>query len=105
MADQIAERRFAPNVAQSFPSARVATLWVGFTGLLLLMAAMAIDSGRSLRDVAVRSASLTKESRERDGLLDQLRSDIYHSGTVVRDYLLEVDDPLAASQKLELEST
>lgn len=105
MADQIAERRFAPNVAQSFPSARVATLWVGFTGLLLLMAAMAIDSGRSLRDVAARSASLTKESRERDGLLDQLRSDIYHSGTVVRDYLLEVDDPLAASQKLELEST
>jgi hypothetical protein len=35
--------------------------------------------------------------------LDQLRDDIFHSGTVVRDYLVEPDEARAASQKAELE--
>jgi signal transduction histidine kinase len=46
---------------------------------------------------------LRKDSRERDGLLDQLQSDIYHSGTVARDYLLELDDRRAETHKEELE--
>jgi signal transduction histidine kinase len=83
--------------------ARIWTLWGGFAGLLALMCAMAIDSGLTLRGVAETSATLRKASRERDELLDQLRNDIHHSGTVLRDYLLE-DDPIrGARQKDELE--
>lgn len=84
-------------------AARSRALWIGFTGLLLLMAVMALDLAISLRTIGVTSAAVRRESRDRDSLLDQLRSDIYHSGTVVRDYLLEVDDRRAASQKRELE--
>ena len=83
--------------------ARIWTLWGGFAGLLVLMCAMAIDSGLSLRGVVETSAQLRKASRQRDELLDQLRNDIHHSGTILRDYLLE-DDPIrGAHQKDELE--
>jgi signal transduction histidine kinase len=64
---------------------------------------MAIDAARSLRDVEVTTAALRTESRKRDGLLDELRADIYRSATVVRDYLLEIDGARAESQKAELE--
>src|SRR5436190_21631263 len=84
-------------------SPRMSALWVGFTGLLLLMAGLAADSGRLLRNVANTSAALRRETRARDALLDQLRTDIYHSGTVVRDYLLEVDEGRAQTHKEELE--
>src|SRR5437016_5822800 len=89
-------------VRESLP-ARSSTLGVGYTGWLRLMMVIAVDSGRLLRDVASTSAALRRESRERDGLLDQLRSDIYHSGTVVRDYLLELDNTRAQTHRAELE--
>lgn len=78
-------------------------LWIGFTGLLLLMAVLAIDSSRQLRNVAETSAALRKESREHDDLLDQLRFDIFRSGTIIRDYLLEGDDARAKDHKASLE--
>ena len=103
MLDPTARNEGAGNKAPKPLSPRMSALWFGFTGLLLLMAGLAIDSGRLLRNVAATSAGLRRESRERDGLLDQLRTDIYHSGTVVRDYLLEVDDARAQGHKTELE--
>jgi len=86
-----------------FLSARASALGIGFTGLLLLMAVMAIDATTSLRDVEVTTAALRTESRKRDGLLDQLRADIYRSATVVRDYLLELDGARAENHRAELE--
>lgn len=86
-----------------FLSARASALGIGFTGLLLLMAVMAIDATTSLRNVEVTTAALRIESGKRDGLLDLLRADIYRSATVVRDYLLELDGARAESQKAELE--
>jgi len=86
-----------------FLSTRISALWIGFAGLLLLMAFLAIDSGRLLRNVADISAATRRESRQRDTLLDQLSVDSYHSGTVVRDYLLDLDDARARSHKAELE--
>jgi len=80
----------------------MSALWIGFTGLLLLMAALAADSGRVFRKVTVTSAALRRESRERDALLDRLRADIYRTETVIRDYLLERDATRAQSQKEEL---
>ena len=76
---------------------------MGFAGLLLLMAAMAIDSARAVQNLASTSAALRRELRRRDALLDRLRLDIQHSGTVVRDYLLERDDMRAEAQREELQ--
>jgi len=92
------------NSLQRILGARTNTLWIGFAGLLSLMVFIAVDSGRMLRSVAATSVTLRRESRGRDALLDLLRTDIYHSGTIVRDYLLETDDAGAASQKVELET-
>ena len=83
---------------------RTNTVWIGFAGILCLMVFIAVDSGRMLRSVAATSTTLRRESRGRDALLDQLRSDIYLSGTIVRDYLLETNDSGAAIQKAELGS-
>src|SRR5438874_12208962 len=91
------------RMARKSLSPRMSALWLGFTGLLLLMAALAVDSGRLLRNVAATSAGLRHQPRDRDRLLDQLRTDIAHSGTVVRDYLLDLDDTRAQNHKAELE--
>jgi len=66
------------------------------------MGCLAVDSARQTHDVSVTSAALRKESRDRDSILDQLRTDTYRSATLVRDYILEPDDVLAAGQKAEL---
>jgi signal transduction histidine kinase len=92
------------NGVQKMLAARTHTVWIGFVGLLGLMVLIAVDSGRMLRSVAATSATLRQESRDRDALLDQLRSDIYQSGTIVRDYLLETEDAGADLQKSDLES-
>ena len=68
------------------------------------MGVMAIDSGVSLRGANETSAKLRKESRDRDELLDQLLNDIFHSGAILRDYLLENEPVRAERQKHELES-
>lgn len=67
------------------------------------MGCLAVDSAWQSRGVSVTSASLRKESRERDALLDQLSGDIYRSATLARDYMLEHDEILAAGQKAELQ--
>lgn len=103
MPDATANREAFHKLAEKSLSARSSTLWIGFVGLLLLMAGIAADSALSFRDVGDTSTALRQESRRRDALLDQLRIDIYHTGTVVRDYVLEPDDALARSQKEDLE--
>jgi len=75
----------------------------GFAGLLILMGALAVDSAKQTRTVSATSAALRKESRDRDALLDQLRSDIYRSATLVRDYMLERDNTRAENQRSELQ--
>jgi signal transduction histidine kinase len=85
------------------PVSSIRSVLAGFAGLLILMGGLAVDSARQTRDVSVTSAALRKESRDRDSLLDQLRTDTYRSSTLVRDYILEPNDVLAASQKAELQ--
>src|ERR1035437_938521 len=86
------------------PVSSIRSVLGGFAGLLILMGCLAVDSAKQTHDVSVTSAALRKESRDRDELLDQLRTDTYRSATLVRDYILERDDVLAASQKAELQS-
>ena len=85
------------------PVSSIRSVLAGFVGLLILMGCLAVDSARQTRDVSVTSAALRKESRDRDALLDQLLADTYRSATLVRDYMLEHDEVLAASQKAELQ--
>ncbi len=82
-------------------SAPVTALAIGYAGLLLLMAFTASDAITSLRRLETTTADLRTEDRKRDELLDALRFDIYHSGSAVRDYLLE-DDARAESERKAL---
>lgn len=75
---------------------------IGFVGLLAMMSALAVDSARQMRNASETSTALQKGSRDRDALLDRLRTDTYRSATLVRDYVLEHDDVRAARQKAEL---
>jgi signal transduction histidine kinase len=70
---------------------RSGSVLVGFGGLLLLMGALIFDSGRQIRDVNLDSSRLSKEYSERDALLDDLRTNIYHASTLAREYLLAPD--------------
>jgi|SRR5579871_6107050 len=103
-------KRFVLAVVPSIPkpgskrvSTPVNTLWLGFTCLLALMAFTAVDSTQSLRNLERTSMTARMQSRARDQLLEQLRTDLYHSSTVLRDYILETDDVRAAAHKAELE--
>lgn len=91
------------NIARFALSARSRSVLAGFSGLLLLTGLMALDSLRQLNTVALTDASLRKATRNRDTILDDLRIDFYRSATMVRDYLLEVNDARAASHKSDLQ--
>jgi signal transduction histidine kinase len=75
----------------------------GFAGLLILMGGLAVDAGLQTRHVSAMSTKLRKDSLDRDSLLDQLLTDTYRSSTLVRDYILEPDEALAAEHKAELQ--
>jgi signal transduction histidine kinase len=85
------------------PVSSIRSVLAGFAGLLALMGCLAVDSARQTHVGSVMSAALRKESRDRDAILDQLRTDIYRSATLARDYMLEHDELLAASRKSELQ--
>jgi signal transduction histidine kinase len=64
-------------------------LTLGFGGLLLLMSFSGVDAVRVLRSIQGRNEQIRSDFLARNRLLHQIRSDLYLSGTYVRDYLLE----------------
>jgi signal transduction histidine kinase len=78
-------------------------LAVGFGGLLLLMAYAGLDSVRVLRSIQSRNDEIRREFLARNRLLNQIRSDLYLSGTYMRDYLLEPDAGNADAHKSSLD--
>ena len=80
-------------------------LVAGFGGLLILMALAGLDDLRILRSIQTRSDAIRNEFVERNRLLNQIRSDLYLSGTFVRDYVLEPDPSNAADARKNLERT
>jgi signal transduction histidine kinase len=84
-------------------AARATALWIGFASLLLLMLFTAADSTRAMHRLEEVSANARTEARDRDRLLDSLRTDIYHASTVLRDYLVEIDDESATAHRRELQ--
>ena len=64
-------------------------LTAGFGGLLLLMTFSAIDGMQALQQIQTSNDTIREQFLQRTRVLDRIRSDVYVSGTYVRDYLLE----------------
>ncbi|HZL56516.1 MAG TPA: sensor histidine kinase [Bryobacteraceae bacterium] len=80
-------------------------LFAGFGGLLLLMTLAALDDIRNIHSIETRSNTARNSFLERNRLLNRLRSDLFLSGTWVRDYVLEPDRAKAVSQRASFNDT
>src|SRR5260370_385468 len=78
-------------------------LTAGFGGLLLLMSFSGIDAVRVLRSIQNRNDRIRADFLDRNRLLNQIRSDLYLSGTYVRDYLLEPEATNADAHRASLD--
>ena len=67
------------------------------------MAYAGIDAVRVLRSIQRRNEELRSEFLVRNRVLNQIRSDLYLSGTYMRDYLLEPEASMAESHKASLD--
>jgi signal transduction histidine kinase len=78
-------------------------LTAGFGGLLLLMSFSGVDAVRVLRSIQSRNDRIRADFLDRNRLLNQIRSDLYLSGTYVRDYLLEPESANADIHRASLD--
>jgi signal transduction histidine kinase len=85
------------------PGSRLA-LFIGFGGLLLVMAAAGFDALRVLAQFRQNDQSIRARYLSQNHELNDIRSDVYISGTYVRDYLLEPDPERAAAYRASLEA-
>jgi signal transduction histidine kinase len=77
-------------------------LFISFGGLLLLLALTGLNALSVLGRIQTRNDGIRRDYFHRDRILEQLRSDIYLSGTYVRDLLLEQDPSRADIHREEL---
>ncbi len=77
-------------------------LLAGFGGLLFLMVFAGIDGLQVLRRMQNRSGAIQHAFLERSQVLNQIRSDVYLSGTYARDYLLDPESAAAEKHRAEL---
>ena len=85
-----------------FRSPRIA-LVVGFGGLLLIMALVGVDALRVLQQFRRGDEEIRRRYLSQNHVLNDIRSDVYLSGTFVRDYLLEPDPERAEVYRTSLE--
>ena len=75
-------------------------LLAGFGGLLVLMVAMGMDAVFVLGRLHSSDAEMRQRFQRRTRILEQIRSQIYLSGTYVRDYLLAPEASASSAQRL-----
>jgi signal transduction histidine kinase len=80
-------------------------LLFGFGGLLLLIAFTGLDAVSVIARIQNRNQTIRDDYVNRQRILEQLRSDIYLSGTYVRDFLLEPDATRADLHRRGLDGT
>ncbi len=80
-------------------------LLAGFGGLLALMLIAGLYSVYDLGSIQRRNDAIRAHYIERNLLLNQIRADVYLSGTYVRDYLLDPDAQSAIRNRASLEAT
>ncbi len=78
-------------------------LVVGFGGLLSIMALAGIDALSVLQQFRRNDDQIRRRYLARNHVLNDIRSDVYVSGTYVRDYLLEPDPHRADTYRTSLE--
>ena len=78
-------------------------LFAGFGSLLLAMTLAGGDALLVLRQVRREDDSIRRQFLFRNRALNEVRSELYLSGTYVRDYLLEPDPPRADTFRVSLE--
>jgi signal transduction histidine kinase len=74
-------------------------LFAGFGGLLVLLGILGLSAISFLSQIKVREEKIRRDYVSRDRVLQNLRSDIYTSGTYVRDFLLDTNDAFAAGHR------
>ena len=79
------------------------TLMIGFGGLLLIMALAGIDALSVLRRFRFSEEQIRGRYLSQNHVLNDIRSNVYVSGTYVRDYLLEPDPGRAETYRTNLE--
>ncbi len=80
-------------------------LWIGFGGLLLLLSILGLSAISFLYQIEIRQEKIRKVYVDRDRTLEKLRSNIYLSGTYVRDFLLDTSESLAQAHKTQFLDT
>ena len=80
-------------------------LWIGFGGLLALLSFVAVNALSVVSRVEAENDRIRADYLQRARVLEQLRSDIYLSGTYVRDFLLENEDQQAESYRNDFTRT
>ena len=78
-------------------------LAVGFGGLLSIMALAGIDALRVLQQFRRSDDQIRRRYLAENHVLNDIRSDVYVSGTYVRDYLLEPETQRADAYRTSLE--
>lgn len=79
-------------------------LLIGFGGLLFLLAFTGLNALSVLKKIQRENQQIREDYVHRDRMVEQLRSDIYLSGTYARDLLLEADPALADAHRKELDN-
>jgi signal transduction histidine kinase len=78
-------------------------LAVGFGSLLLIMALAGVDALRVLRDFRTSDDLIRRQFLSQNRVLNEIKSEVYLSGTYVRDYLLEPEAERADTYRASLE--
>jgi signal transduction histidine kinase len=95
--------RLNPKFDRLILSTRFALI-AGFGGLLTIIALAGIDTLRVLRQIRANGQQIRQEFLYRNHVLNNIRSDLYLSGTYVRDYLLDPESERAESYRSTLET-
>jgi signal transduction histidine kinase len=74
-------------------------LFAGFGGLLVLLGVLGLSAISFLSQIKVQEENIRRDYVRRERVLQNLRSDIYTSGTYVRDFLLDTNDLFAAGHR------
>src|SRR5579862_7756030 len=106
------EPALGPGTSESEPrghdglllSSRLALI-VGFGSLLTIMALAGIDALRVLQGFRGNDERIRRQFLFRNHVLNDIRSQVYLSGTYVRDYLLEPETARAEAYRSSLEQT
>ena len=78
-------------------------LIIGLGSLLAIMAVAGVGALRVLENVRAKDEMIRRQFLSRNHALNDIRSEVYLSGTLVRDYLLEPESERAESYRTRLE--